>query len=297
MQVAAIVSPGALLLMLPSGEALVSAVTLPAGPASKSHILLYVPDGGSPATQWAPSIANAPANVVRGNTYAISGTQFNGLSQAQAFGDELVAATNYPLVRISNDATGHVTYARTHDHSTMAVATGNTSVATKFDVPASIEPGASHLVVVANGISSAPASILVSDAKVPFAIQPGITGNWFNAAQSGHGFEIEVLPTTPPQLFAFWFVFAPDGGQTWIGGTGEINGDHASVQAYQVNGAGALFPPHFDAANTASQPWGTLTFTFTDCNNGQVSWNSSPAYGNGTLPITRLTMPAGLHCH
>ena len=41
-------------------------------------------------------------------------------------GDELNAATNYPLVRITNMASGHVAYARTHDHSTMGVATGST---------------------------------------------------------------------------------------------------------------------------------------------------------------------------
>jgi uncharacterized protein YndB with AHSA1/START domain len=130
---------------------------------------------------------------------------------------------------------------------------------------------------------------------------PGIgaafSGNWFDSAQSGHGFEIEVLPTDPPQLLVFWFVFAPNGGRAWIGGSGPINGNQAIVQGYQVDGPGALFPPHFDAANVQPQAWGTLTFTFTDCNTGQVSWNSTiPGYGSGTLPITRLTMPAGLSC-
>ena len=43
--------------------------------------------------------------------------------------------TNYPLVRITNNNTGHVFYARTHDHSSMGVATGNMAVSTNFDVP------------------------------------------------------------------------------------------------------------------------------------------------------------------
>ena len=38
-------------------------------------------------------------------TYAISGKQFNGLSQANAFGDELMTYTNYPLVPIKNNNT------------------------------------------------------------------------------------------------------------------------------------------------------------------------------------------------
>jgi hypothetical protein len=52
-------------------------------------------------------------------------------------------------------------YFRTHDHSTMGVATGNKTVSTNFDVPNKAETGASTLVVVANGIPSAPVSITV----------------------------------------------------------------------------------------------------------------------------------------
>jgi hypothetical protein len=44
----------------------------------------------------------------------------------------------------------------------MGVATGNTPVSTMFDVPAHTESGASSLVVVANGIASAPVSVNVN---------------------------------------------------------------------------------------------------------------------------------------
>jgi hypothetical protein len=99
-------------------------------------------------------ISAVPTALTRGHTYAVNGTQFNGLSQAAAFGDEFETSTNYPLVRITNTATGHVFYARTHDHSSMGVATGTTPVNTSFDVPAAMETGASTLQVVANGIAS-----------------------------------------------------------------------------------------------------------------------------------------------
>jgi len=99
--------------------------------------------------------------VTRGKTYQISGTQFNGLSQAAGFGDEVETATNYPLVRITNNATGHVFYTRTHDHSTMGVATGSATVSTNFDVPSGMETGAGKLEVVANGIPSQPFSVTV----------------------------------------------------------------------------------------------------------------------------------------
>ncbi|HEX3432108.1 MAG TPA: hypothetical protein VHT03_14605 [Rhizomicrobium sp.] len=136
------------LMVLPTGEVLVGGYEV------------YQPNG-TYRSAWQPTISSVPPTVKRGQTYQISGTQFNGLSQAAAFGDEVETATNYPLVRITNNATGHVFYARTHDHSTMGVATGNTTVSTNFDVPSGMETGAGELEVVANGIPSQPVSVTV----------------------------------------------------------------------------------------------------------------------------------------
>ena len=129
-----------------------------------SGVDLYTPTG-SPKAAWAPTIKSYPKSIAPGSTYKITGTQFNGLSQAEAVGDEYQTATNYPLVRITNNKSGHVVYARTHDHSTMGVATGSKIVSTNFDVPAGIGSGASTLIVVANGIASKPVAVTVSSAR------------------------------------------------------------------------------------------------------------------------------------
>jgi len=139
------------LMVLPTGEVLVG---------SFASAETYT-STGTYQSSWAPTISSYPTTVTRGSTYQIYGTQFNGLSQAAAFGDELQTATNYPLVRITNNSTEHVFYARTHDHSTMGVATGTATVSTNFDVPVSMETGPSTLVVVANGIPSLPVSVTV----------------------------------------------------------------------------------------------------------------------------------------
>jgi hypothetical protein len=139
-----------------------------AGPYAGGSSLMVLPTGevivgGSQVyTSSGTYKATYPKSVTRGSTYKISGKQFNGLSQAASFGDEDQTATNYPLVRITNSATHHVFYAKTHDHSTMGVATGNAIVSTNFDVPAKMETGASSLVVVANGIPSKAVSITVN---------------------------------------------------------------------------------------------------------------------------------------
>ncbi len=109
---------------------------------------------GRPSKAWAPTITSVPTKLLRGSSYQISGTQFNGLSCGSDYGDDAAMASNYPLVRITNIATGHVIYARTHNHSSMGIATGNTIVTTTFDVPVAAEAGPSGISVVANGIAS-----------------------------------------------------------------------------------------------------------------------------------------------
>ena len=144
------------LTVLPTGEVLFGGFSPNGLPAQ----LYSSPGDHDPA--WEPVIKRIEdENLLAGSTYRVWGHQFNGLSQAQAFGDELSAAQNYPLVRITNKATHHVFYARTHDHSTMGVATGEKLVSTSFDVPTQIETGASQLEVVANGIASRPADVWV----------------------------------------------------------------------------------------------------------------------------------------
>jgi hypothetical protein len=73
-------------------------------------------------------------------------------------------ATNFPLVRITNTSSNHVVYARTHDFSYMGAGSQGL-VSAKFDVPSSIGTGASSLVVIANGIASAPLQVTISSAR------------------------------------------------------------------------------------------------------------------------------------
>jgi hypothetical protein len=163
--------------------------------------------------------------------------------------------------------------------------------------PAAGSSGTYNLTLTAsNGVSpdaTQAFTLTVVEGTVP--ITSGFTGNWFDPTESGHGFSVEVLPGN--LLLAEWYVFGPDGGQSWIVATGPITGNTAVLQGYQAVGSGALFPPNFNAADVQNQLWGTITFTFTDCNNGQVSWQpTATGYTRGTIPISRLTMPAALTC-
>jgi hypothetical protein len=142
------------LLVLPNGQVMYT---------DYSTDVEFLTSVGTFNSAWRPTISSVSTTLTHGSTNnAISGTQFNGLSQASAYGDDLQNATNYPLVRITNNSTKHVFYCKTHGHSTMGVATGAKAVSTKFDVPAGIETGASTLVVVANGIPSAAVAVTIN---------------------------------------------------------------------------------------------------------------------------------------
>jgi hypothetical protein len=143
-------------LVLPTGQVLF----VPADGAT-DFAAIYTASG-SANPNWAPTIASVPTTVTHGTTQRATGTQFNGLSNGAAYGDDAGMSTNYPLVRITNNSTGHVFYAKTHGFSTMGVATGTKKVSTLFDVPATIETGASTIEVVANGIASDPVNVTIN---------------------------------------------------------------------------------------------------------------------------------------
>jgi len=126
------------------------------------------------------------------------------------------------------------------------------------------------------------------------SIGPGFTGSWFDPAQSGHGLMLEVLSDN--RLLAFWFSFNPQGNQqAWFGGVGTYSGNAATITDVALP-TGGRWIPNFDQNAIVLNPWGTLTFTFTDCNHGKVDFNSVRGYGSGSMNLTRLTLPAGLTC-
>lgn len=141
------------MLVLPTGQIMMTCI-------DSLAVYIFTPADTSYNPNWAPIITLAPLQVSPTKTYKITGIRFNGMSQSSMFGDDAQSATNYPLVRITNNSTGHVFYCRTHDHSFMGVAS-NQKVYTYFDVPANIELGKSTIEVVANGIPSDPLCIFV----------------------------------------------------------------------------------------------------------------------------------------
>jgi outer membrane protein OmpA-like peptidoglycan-associated protein len=146
-------------LSLPTGQILVD------GRLGPSTMYVYTP-GGTPDRSWLPEITSVPTQLSGGHSYSVSGHQLNGLTQGAAFGDDWNMASNYPLVQLTSQVTGTVSYARTTGMTAMSVAANVASTA-QFAVPASITNGPSTLRVIASGFASAPIAVTVTGGVNP----------------------------------------------------------------------------------------------------------------------------------
>jgi hypothetical protein len=231
------------MLMLPSGQVLYTDRHI--------DINIYTPVG-VPQDSWRPAISHAPAAVDPGQTFFVSGTQFNGLSQASVYGDDLTNATNYPLARITNIATGHVFYARTSNHSTRAVATGPATVFTNVTVPLNIEPGPSLLEIVANGIASFPAAIFVGGGNTTPSIQ-SLAPNAAEADLPAFTLTVNGVKFQPGDVVT-WTTAGSPASQTTTLTTTFVSGNQltAGVPASLVASRGAAFVQVLRADGTVS---------------------------------------------
>jgi hypothetical protein len=117
-----------------------------------------LPDGSvlalaSPGVYQRPTIAanDQPRHVTAGQTITLSGTQLSGLSRGSNYGDDGDSATNFPVVRIVNQLTHRVEYAKTFGFSEQVAAGRHLLASTQVALPADLDQGPAQLVVVANG--------------------------------------------------------------------------------------------------------------------------------------------------
>jgi hypothetical protein len=157
------------MLLLPSGQVLWDAGLTGGG---NTCVSIYAPNAGDGTFN---NVMRPPPHVVsisatslfRGNTYSLTGSMLTGFSQGAMYGDDAQMATNYPMVRITNNTTNHVCWGRTHNWAILT--------STQFDIPPATtpaanwpllenpcDPGASTLVVTTNGLVSNPIAITIN---------------------------------------------------------------------------------------------------------------------------------------
>jgi len=141
------------LMILPTGQIMFADFS--------NTVEIYTPASGTVSGVAATITSVSSSLESPSSNNSLTGTQLNGLTGNNAYGDDYQAYTNYPLVQLVQvSAPNGVYFATTHSDSTHSIAP-STSVTTEFDVPANLPAGSYNLSVIANGIASAPVVVSV----------------------------------------------------------------------------------------------------------------------------------------
>ena len=127
------------------------------------------------------------------------------------------------------------------------------------------------------------------------SINVGHSGAWFNPATSGQGLFLDV---DPDGGFAFlgWFTYTDEASdapneQHWFTAQGNYSGSKAELTLYESFG-GRFEQPQ--AVTTTAV--GTVTLTFSDCDNGTLSYHFDDRNLEGNIPLVRATPGSGNLC-
>lgn len=138
------------------------------------------------------------------------------------------------------------------------------------------------------GVFAAAAACLPAQAALP----TGVSGSWYNPAQSGHGLSVEVL--NPEHALVYWYVYDRDGNPFFLYIEGRIQGQRIDGVAYAPSG---MRWGNFDPQALRKPVWGEVDLEFSDCDNARLSWEAnSPDFGNGSMDVVRLSSVHTLNC-
>jgi hypothetical protein len=154
-----------------------------------------------------------------------------------------------------------------------------------------------------------------------FMINSGISGAWANFETLGQGFFIDVLPDIP-LVFLAWFTWeaeqvAPaqmqseieklaksgsrshadlgDDNHRWITAQGPFDGNLAELEVTLTTGG--IFDDSAPVTNSEPGSQGTITLTFSDCENGIAEYDFTAAGLSGQVPIKRLASDSVAYCN
>ncbi len=123
----------------------------------------------------------------------------------------------------------------------------------------------------------------------------GRSGSFFAANRSGEGILVQFLPDG--RVFLVWYTYDPQGNQFWIvSGDVTVNGNVVTAQMLYP-ATTTRFGSQFNSSQIGLQPWGTVTLTYSGCDNLTYAYTSSVAgFGNGQYNYQRLTRLRGTTC-
>ncbi|MBX3727100.1 MAG: hypothetical protein KF823_14415 [Xanthomonadales bacterium] len=122
----------------------------------------------------------------------------------------------------------------------------------------------------------------------------GQSGSWYAPDRNGEGITLQWIG--PRQALLTWYTYDLAGMPYWITGVGEP-GPHGGLVFEGVHTAtGARFGDAFDSGQVRRTVWGDIELAV-GCDLATLRYRSMVAgYGEGTLPLQRLTALQGMGC-
>jgi hypothetical protein len=134
-----------------------------------------------------------------------------------------------------------------------------------------------------------------------FAVNPGLSGTWWNSARAGEGFVLELGDSNGVlTLFASFYTYDNVGNQVWLTAQSTaIDGPEVTVDVFITNGP--MWGDAFDTDDLVLTQWGTGKFTFPSCTSGSVALMPSDnmeamGFADLTYDLTRDLLISGIAC-
>jgi mono/diheme cytochrome c family protein len=141
-----------------------------------------------------------------------------------------------------------------------------------------------------------------------FAVNPGLTGTWWNSSRPGEGFLLEFAdqPGQPDVLtmFASFYTYDNMGNQVWLTAqptAPDLNAVGTTVEVTYFITDGAMWGADFDGNDVNLTEWGTGSLVFDSCSNGSVSLMPNQAmidmgFTDLEYALTRDLLDSGIAC-
>ena len=134
-----------------------------------------------------------------------------------------------------------------------------------------------------------------------FAINPGLSGTWWDSLRAGEGFVLDIGINAGTMIFfGTFYTYDNMGNQVYLIGSGEVLGGPAvTINVYSTGGA--MWGDDFDTADVTNTLWGTATFTFSSCGGATVTLTPTQAmidmgFTAQTITLTRDLIESAIQC-
>lgn len=262
------------------------------GDQNTTSLYIYTPDG-SPLAAGQPVISTLTQNA--DGTFHLTGTGFNGITEGAAYGDDEQMDSNYPLIRLTNSASGNVYYARTFNWSSTSVMTSNRVITTEFSLPQNLPAGTYSLFVVANGNPSAPVTFTYSPPSVPTGFNAASGSNAFvnlnwNASVGATAYNVKRATTSG----GYYSTLATVSGTNYTH-SGLTNGITYYYKVAAIGPNGASADSGFVSATPKGPPPVPLGLVAIGGANAQVPLSWNPSFGATNYNLKRGTVNGGTY--